>query len=95
MEDATQLLSWDKDNIKNSLHSTICRIVFTKADGTERVMHCTLSEAMIPQVTETVAENKKTKKDNPDVQAVYDVEAKGWRSFRWDSLKDFRAEMNL
>ena len=27
------------------------------------------------------------KKVNPDVQAVYDIEAQGWRSFRWDSVQ--------
>jgi hypothetical protein len=29
------------------------------------------------------------KKPNPDALAVWDVEANGWRSFRWDSLQDF------
>ena len=37
---------------------------------------------------------KKTKKPNPDVLAVYDVNAPGWRSFRWDSVTDFNAEFN-
>jgi hypothetical protein len=47
-------------------------------------MICTLQEHVIPP-----AEPKKTervKKENDDVLAVWDVEAQGWRSFRFDSI---------
>jgi len=33
------------------------------------------------------AETKIQKKINEEVCNVYDVKAKGWRSFRWDSIK--------
>ena len=56
-------------------------IVFTKKDGTERTMKCTLMEDYLP---ETVG-SEKTKSD--EVLAVYDLEKEGWRSFRWDSIK--------
>jgi hypothetical protein len=79
--------------IKTSLRNTICKVIFTKTNGEERVMYCTLNETMIPQV-ESIEETKRTKKENPDVQPVYDVQAQGWRSFRWDSLKSFSAEIN-
>jgi hypothetical protein len=49
---------------------------------------------MIPSDGET-SETKRTKKENPDVQAVYDVKAPGWRSFRWDLVKDFTSELNV
>ena len=84
---------WDKTLIKETLHKTICRVVFTKVNGEERVMHCTLNESMIPQITEET--EKRTKKENPEVQAVYDVDSQGWRSFRWDSLKEFKSDLNL
>jgi CBS domain-containing protein len=32
---------------------------------------------------------KPVRKSNPDVVAVYDLEAQGWRSFRWDSIVSF------
>lgn len=60
-------------------------VVFTKKDGTERRMLCTLNESLVPVVES--AEPKREKKVNDDVMAVYDLEAKSWRSFRWESIK--------
>lgn len=84
----------DKEAIIKSLRETICKVTFTKTNGEERVMYCTLNQSMIPSDNET-SETKRTKKENPDVQAVYDVKAPGWRSFRWDLLKDFTKELNV
>jgi hypothetical protein len=63
-------------------------ITFTKKDGTERVMECTTNIDLVPQepIVESI-EIKKEKKVNEEVMPVYDLEAKGWRSFRWDSVK--------
>lgn len=83
-----------KENMLENLHETICRVTFTKSNGEERIMYCTLNENMIPQSAET-SETKRAKKDNPDVQPVYDVKAPGWRSFRWDSVKEFDSEINV
>jgi hypothetical protein len=84
----------DKETILKSLRDTICKVTFTKTNGEERVMYCTLNESMIPSDGET-SETKRTKKENLDVQAVYDVKAPGWRSFRWDLVKDFTSELNV
>jgi hypothetical protein len=84
----------NKDQIIEDLHKTICRVVFTKANGDERVMHCTLQESMLPEQID-LEETIQKKKPNPDVLAVWDIEAKGWRSFRWDSIKEFTTEFNL
>jgi hypothetical protein len=82
------------DEMKDSLHQGMCKVVFTKKNGDERIMHCTLQESMLPEQMDIEEEIQK-KKPNPDVLAVWDVEAKGWRSFRWDSIKDFSTEFNL
>ena len=73
-------------------------VTFTKKDGTERVMECTTSPSLVPvDLTEEKAHNtlivKKEKKVNEDVCPVYDLEAKSWRSFRWDSIKQVRLEI--
>lgn len=66
-------------------------ITFTKRDGTERVMLCTLMESELP----SRSENGESKREHsPDVQPVWDIEANGWRSFRWDSLVSFRSMPN-
>lgn len=66
-------------------------IVFTKKDGTERVMLCTTNPNLIPktEVVESV-EPKKERKTNEEVMPVYDLEASSWKSFRWDSIKQIR-----
>lgn len=66
-------------------------VVFTKKDGTERVMECTTSPKLVPvePVVEGV-EPKREKKVNEDVMPVYDLESKHWKSFRWDSIKEVK-----
>ena len=80
-------------------------VIFTKKDGTERVMECTTSTSLVPiDITEekhyTNTDNpidfpkpKKEKKVNEDVCQVYDLESKHWKSFRWDSIKQVRLEI--
>lgn len=62
-------------------------ITFTKKDGTERIMNCTTSAEIIPSSPSNDIEIKREKKPNDDVCCVFDIEAQGWRSFRWDSIK--------
>lgn len=66
-------------------------VVFTKKDGTERVMECTTSPVLVP--IEPIVEGtepKREKKVNEDVMPVYDLESKHWKSFRWDSIKEVK-----
>lgn len=74
--------------LKSVLREKIITVVFRKKDGTERNMLCTLRPDVLPPMPEKdeTAEPKKERKVNPDVIAVYDIEANGWRSFQFDSL---------
>ena len=63
------------------LEQSPVEVVFTKKDGTERAMKCTLMEKFLP---ETVGSDRPR---NDETLAVYDLEKEGWRSFRWDSVK--------
>jgi hypothetical protein len=84
----------DKQDVISKLHQSVCKVVFTKANGDNRILHCTLQESMLPAQVD-LEEQIQKKKPNPDVLAVWDVEAKGWRSFRWDSVKEFKTEFNV
>lgn len=66
-------------------------VVFTKKDGTDRTMLCTTNHKIVPYVEPT--DIKKERKVNEEACAVYDIEAKGWRSFRWDSIKTVRFDL--
>lgn len=72
------------DNIKEILSKKTATVIFTKKDGSERTMNCTLVESHIP-------EDKKPKNvltdNNKDVIRVFDTDLSEWRSFRVDSVK--------
>ena len=63
------------------MEQSIVEVTFTKKDGTERVMNCTLLEDYLPETTGA------GRSAGSDALAVFDVDADGWRSFRWDSIK--------
>ena len=77
-----------KQWIKDSLVDSEFLVEFTKKDGTERVMKCTLVEDYLPKIeAEKVEKNATSNSRNDEVCAVWDVEKDAWRSFRWDSVK--------
>jgi hypothetical protein len=51
-------------------------------------MECTLNPELLPAQTD-LEEQVQKKTPNPDVLAVWDLDAKGWRSFRYDSIISF------
>jgi hypothetical protein len=72
-----------------ALRSGPVTVNFTKADGTERAMACTLDESMIPTefAPKVKEEGAVERKKSTDAVAVFDLEKEGWRSFRWDAVK--------
>jgi hypothetical protein len=80
--------------LKSMLKMGPATITFTKKDGTERVMECTLQPELLPPVVVTEdTESKKKKAANDNVVAVYDLEAKGWRSFTLRTVKRVEFKM--
>lgn len=67
-----------KDELRQLIHKAgAVDITFTKSDGTERVLKATLNpDVVVPYEKKT----SRVKKDNPDVIAVWDLEAGSWRS---------------
>jgi hypothetical protein len=57
-------------------------------------MNCTTNPDLVPavEIVESV-ESKPVRKVNEEVMPVYDLEAKAWKSFRWDSIKQVRFEL--
>lgn len=77
----------NREAILKSLNLGVVQVTFTKKDGTQRVMECTLQEGVVPPAQkDDPLTQKKVRAINEDVQVVYDVEKQGWRSFRWDSV---------
>ena len=71
--------------VKSALVDGVIEIEFLKADGSKRTMKATLQESVVPHV-----EPNTERKINPDTQVVWDTDANGWRSFRWDRLQGIK-----
>jgi hypothetical protein len=78
-----------RDELMTTLKENVAVVSFTKKDGTEREMRCTLQESMLPPVflNGTEQMEQKVRKQNPDVVSVWDLDKNAWRSFRLDSVK--------
>ena len=76
-----------KTDLKNLLDQNVVVVDFTKLNGDKRVMTCTLREDMKPPATKTdTMSQKKVREISDAVVSVWDVNAKGWRSFRYDRI---------
>lgn len=73
--------------LKDTLSVTEAKVTFTKVDGTERVMKCTLEATKLPAVV--IKEDAKPRKETTSTKAlrVFDVEKQEWRSFTIKNIK--------
>ena len=72
--------------LKSILTSSICTVTFTKKNGDERVMKCTLDAQHLPPIQREATEVAEVRQPSKDALAVFDIEAQAWRSFRFDSI---------
>lgn len=84
-ETAVELQKWEE--LKARLQTEVLEVTFTKKDGTERTMQCTLKEDLLPKVEVDESAEKKEREINVEVMPVWDLEKAAWRSFRMDSIK--------
>lgn len=77
--------------MKDMLRIGPAQVTFTKKDGTERIMNCTLQAEMLPKVE--VKEDRVPRKQNTDTLAVYDLDNQGWRSFTIKSVKSITFDL--
>jgi hypothetical protein len=72
------------ENIKSS----VC-VTFTKKDGSERIMSCTLVESRIPaDKRPKSADEGETTSTPSSACRVFDTGIGEWRSFRWESVSN-------
>ena len=69
-------------------------VLFTKKDGSDRTLICTLAEDMITADAIPTGSGS-TRKKNPEAIAVFDLENGDWRSFRWDSVKNISFSLDF
>jgi hypothetical protein len=94
-----QIREW----VRGLLQNSEVTVTFTKADGTDRDMLCTLDHSRIPvspvkpvSVDGIVRESRKPKKEpDPHSIRVFDLEKQEWRSFRFERLKKVTATLDF
>lgn len=69
-----------RKDLSEMLHNHICEVTFTKVNGEQRVMPCTLKADVVPVVERK--EGSAAKKQSPDTMSVFCTDKKEWRSFR-------------
>jgi len=76
-----------KADLKNLLEQNVVLVDFTKLNGDKRIMTCTLREDIKPAATKDDAISQKKVRETSDaVVSVWDVNAQGWRSFRYERI---------
>ena len=76
----------DKSNVIALMKEGVVTVEFTKVNGDYRKMEATLQPERMPEVVVEIEEKSPKKKSDTSL-SVWDVNAEGWRSFRWDKLK--------
>lgn len=75
-----------KSQIDDLLRVFDLRVVFTKVDGSDRIMMCTRDPSLIP--ISPMKKDGPPKPPNDNLLHVYDVDSSGWRSIKVDTIKN-------
>jgi len=78
--------TFKRSDLYQILKEHVCQVIFTKVDGTERKMRCTLVADRLPELQKPLTETAK-RPVAENFLAVYDLDNMGWRGFRVDSVK--------
>lgn len=80
-----------KNLLTELLKNNVATVTFTKKDGTQRVMKCTLKPDLLP--VQVVNEDKPAKKKSETSIAVFDLDIMAWRSISYDSVSTIDLEV--
>lgn len=75
-----------KEYLQSRLRENVIEVTFTKKDGSERVMKCTLNQEILENGPGYEKKTDRVKKAHPNVLPVWDVEASAFRSINIDTV---------
>jgi hypothetical protein len=84
------MANYKREDIIKDLKQSVSEVTFTKVNGENRIMRCTLDLRYLPPITKEQLQHldeQQQKPENQDVIAVWDLQNGGWRSFRVDSVQ--------
>ena len=79
----------NRNEMLNKWHEGVCKVTFTKANGENRVMNCTLKKETLKEVLGDSYTEDTNSRDTEDVVTVLDTDKNAFRRFRVDSVKLF------
>lgn len=90
------MTGYTREQLTEMLKDGIYDVTFTKVNGEQRIMPCTLKEGIVPPKPPAEIACKSVVKRHTvqNVLSVWCTDSKGWRSFRIDSLIDIKKSLN-
>ena len=84
-----------REALMEKLEKEVLEVTFLKINGDKRIMTCTLRDDIKPKATKTDPMSQKAVRTVSDkVCSVWDINAKGWRSFRYDNVQEVKTVAN-
>jgi acyl-ACP thioesterase len=83
-----------KEELLEELRYRICEVTFTKVNGETRTMPCTLRPDLVPAYERKTPVKEATEKESATL-SVWCIDKQAWRSFRVDSVTDFKINLEL
>jgi WYL_2, Sm-like SH3 beta-barrel fold len=78
------------ESLVEALQTNVMTVVFTKVNGEQRIMKCTLIPEKITKPVRTAEDNKVFTNSNNIV--VWDLEKNDWRAFKFDRITSVTIE---
>ena len=79
--------SLSRENIELSLKRGKFLVDFTKVNGDQRKLLCTLSQKFMPRAEFNVSRASAKRQKPTETLSVWDLESESWKSFRINSVK--------
>ncbi len=83
-----------KEELLEKLRDRVCEVTFTKVNGETRTMPCTLRPDLVPAYERKTPVKEATEKESATL-SVWCIDKQAWRSFRVDSVTDFKIHLEL
>lgn len=74
------------DKVLDQLRSNVLQVTFSKVNGEQRVMPCTLQTDYMPELSESKVNQVKDFSVNKSVIRAFAIDKQSWRSFRVDNI---------
>ena len=87
LNDSKEESMFNYENIVNQLKSNVLQVTFSKVNGEERIMPCTLQLDFMPELSESKVEKVEEVSVNKSVIRAFAIDKQAWRSFRVDNVK--------